>query len=59
MNDIIDAAGVDEIWWIDDDYHFKFNGKSYELMENFVVLEYCTKKELKKASRQILKDGVY
>ena len=62
MYEIIDNACEGEGWWIDDNYHFEITedgGDTYELMKNYSVLDYLTKTQLRKATREILKTGTW
>lgn len=57
MNELIDSAIEEELWWIDDTYQFEFNGEYYELMRNKSVIDYLTKAQLKKAAKKIIMTG--
>lgn len=57
INELIDSAREEEVWWIDDNYQFEFNGEYYELMLNKSVLDYLTKAQLKKAAKKIIMTG--
>jgi len=62
MYEIIDFACEGEGWWIDDNYHFEITDGdegTYELMKNRSVLDYLTKTQLRKATREILKTGTW
>ena len=59
INDLIDSAMEEEVWWIGDYYQFEFNGEYYELMKNKSVLDYLTKAQLKKAAKKIIMTGDY
>lgn len=59
INDLIDSAASGESWWIDDFYHFDFNGEHYELLANNDFIGWMTKSDLKKAAKKIIMTGDY
>ena len=58
INELIDLSTKEnDGWWIDDNWHFEFNGVAYELLCHRDCYAYLTKAELKKEAKHIILTG--